>query len=121
MNKLELRGDRRSTLSPPRRVIESAVGRSVGGGDFRRRRFLTATREVTTDVLMLAAAAAATAISADLASESLGFGWVLTFCGAAVVMLVAGGAYRARFTPHLLDDLGTILGATAIAAMSVTF
>jgi exopolysaccharide biosynthesis polyprenyl glycosylphosphotransferase len=120
VNRLELRGDQRSTLSPPRRVIESAVGRSVGSG-FRTRRFLTATREVTTDVLVLVAAAAATAISADVSGESVSFGWVLAFCGAAVVLLVAGGAYRARFTPHLLDDLGTILGGTAIAAVSVTF
>ena len=77
---------------------------------------------MTIDVLMLAAAAAATAISAHLPdSGSVSFGWVLAFSGTVLALLVLGGAYRARFTPHLLDDLGRILGATAIAAMSVTF
>jgi exopolysaccharide biosynthesis polyprenyl glycosylphosphotransferase len=121
MNKVELRGDRRSTLSPPRRVLESAVGRSAAGGP-KTRRVLAATREVTLDILMLGAAVVATVISAELSgSESIGLGWVLAFSGVALVMLVFGGAYQARFTPHLLDDLGTILGATAIAVMSVTF
>jgi exopolysaccharide biosynthesis polyprenyl glycosylphosphotransferase len=74
------------------------------------------------DTIMLAAAAAASAVSARMAGlDPIGVGWLVVFSLASLTVLAVGGNYRPRFTLHLLDDLGAILGATAIAAMAVTF
>ncbi|MGH3995461.1 MAG: nucleoside-diphosphate sugar epimerase/dehydratase, partial [Pseudonocardiaceae bacterium] len=128
MTRLELRGDRRSTLRPSRRALQSAFGRSAssllrgGGKDFATPRIPIAAREVLVDVMMLAAAVAASEISGQVPGGTpVSLGWLLAFSVAVLVLLAAGGAYRARFTLHLLDDFGAILGATAIAAMGITF
>ena len=81
-----------------------------------------AAREVTVDALMLAAAATASlVISALPGGSEVSVLWTLLFTVGVLVLLAIGGAYRARFTLHLLDDIGLILGTTAIAAMGVTF
>jgi exopolysaccharide biosynthesis polyprenyl glycosylphosphotransferase len=128
MNKVELRGDRRSTLRPSRRVLQSALGRSAstllrgGGPGSRTPRLPIAVREVLLDATMLAAAFAVSVVSPHLpGGTSVDLGWLLAFSIATLLLLAIGGAYRARFTLHLLDDLGAILGATAVAAMAVTF
>jgi len=129
MSRLELGGGRRSTPGSSSRLLESGVGRSatslLHGGDgtgFRTRRASMAAREVTIDALMLIAAAAVSEISAGLpGGTEVSFEWTIAFSIAVLVLLALGGAYRSRLTLHLLDDLGTILGATAIAAMSITF
>jgi exopolysaccharide biosynthesis polyprenyl glycosylphosphotransferase len=79
-------------------------------------------QEVVVDTLMLSAAVAVSAISADLTGATpVNLGWLIVFSVVVLALLAIGGAYRARFTLHLLDDFGAILGATAIAAMAVTF
>lgn len=48
-------------------------------------------------------------------------GWPIVFSVLVLGGLLAGGAYRRRFSLHFLDDARAILSATAIAAMVVTF
>jgi exopolysaccharide biosynthesis polyprenyl glycosylphosphotransferase len=45
----------------------------------------------------------------------------VAFAVVAMIALAANGAYRPRFNLQFLEDLRAIVGATAIAAMSVTF
>ncbi|MEO7197090.1 MAG: exopolysaccharide biosynthesis polyprenyl glycosylphosphotransferase [Solirubrobacterales bacterium] len=47
--------------------------------------------------------------------------WQAVFVLAALAGLWIGGAYKARFALHFLDDLRLIIGATAFAAMLITF
>lgn len=48
-------------------------------------------------------------------------GWQLVFVAAALAALWSGGAYKPRFAVHFLDDLRLVFGATAVAAMAITF
>jgi exopolysaccharide biosynthesis polyprenyl glycosylphosphotransferase len=81
-----------------------------------------AAREVVLDAVMLSAAVAVSVIGGSLPGGTpVDLGWLIVFSVTVVILLAIGGGYRPRFTLHLLDDLGAILGATAIAAMSVTF
>jgi exopolysaccharide biosynthesis polyprenyl glycosylphosphotransferase len=108
--------------------MQSAFGRSAeallrgGRTGLKPPRVPMAAREVMVDVLMLAAAVAVSDISAHLPGGTpFNLWWSVAFSVIVLALLAIGGAYRARFTLHLLDDLGAILGATAIAAMTVTF
>jgi exopolysaccharide biosynthesis polyprenyl glycosylphosphotransferase len=108
--------------------MQSAFGRSAGtllrgGGTGRRtRRASVAAQEVLVDTMMLAAAVIVSDVSTGLAGGTpVSLGWLVVFSAVVLLLLAVGGAYRNRFTLHLLDDIGAILGATAIAAMSVTF
>ena len=47
--------------------------------------------------------------------------WQLVFVAAAISALAFGGAYKPHFALHFLDDLRLIFGATAVAAMALTF
>jgi hypothetical protein len=78
-------------------------------------------RAFAVDVLLIVAAAIGSLLSspgAGLPPENPW--WVVGFSIVALVLLAFGGMYRPRFAPHFLDDVRSILGATAIAAMSTT-
>jgi exopolysaccharide biosynthesis polyprenyl glycosylphosphotransferase len=78
--------------------------------------------EFALDVLMLVVAAVVAHLSSDASgSEPAPTPWVLSFSAIVVLGLALSGAYRPRFVPHFLDDVRSVLGATAIAAMVVTF
>jgi exopolysaccharide biosynthesis polyprenyl glycosylphosphotransferase len=81
-----------------------------------------AAREVMVDAIMLTAAGAASAITARAAgADPVSIPWLVVFSLGALALLAAGGNYRPTFTLHLFEDLGAILGATAVAAMGVVF
>ncbi len=87
-----------------------------------RKRAYGVRHQVALDVLMLALAAVlAHASSAGAGSKPTPIEWVLSFSAIVLVGLALGGAYRPRFVSHFLDDARAVLGATAIAAMVVTF
>jgi exopolysaccharide biosynthesis polyprenyl glycosylphosphotransferase len=52
------------------------------------------------------------------AATPLPLGWLLLFPPITLALLAAAGTYRLRLRVHILDDLRTIGGATAIAAMT---
>jgi exopolysaccharide biosynthesis polyprenyl glycosylphosphotransferase len=79
-------------------------------------------RAVAFDALVLGLAMVATTVStqlSDIADPPLA--WSIIFVLVALAALAANEAYAARFNVQFLDDLRAVLGATAIAAMSVTF
>ena len=47
--------------------------------------------------------------------------WQVVFVLAALAALWSAGAYKPRFALHFLDDLRLVFGATAVAAMVITF
>jgi exopolysaccharide biosynthesis polyprenyl glycosylphosphotransferase len=74
------------------------------------------------DLVMVGIALAAARWSATLGDiDPAPLGWALAFGLLIVLALALAGAYRPRFTLHFLDDARQILGATAIAAMTVSF
>jgi exopolysaccharide biosynthesis polyprenyl glycosylphosphotransferase len=74
------------------------------------------------DVVMVAIALVAVRWSATLGDiDPAPLGWALAFGVLIILALALAGAYRPRFTLHFLDDARQILGATAIAAMTVSF
>ena len=74
------------------------------------------------DLAALVVAVAATQLSTSVGGPR-GASPVWVVLGVAITMLSlsASGQYRPRFAIRFLDDTRTILGATAIAAMSVAF
>jgi exopolysaccharide biosynthesis polyprenyl glycosylphosphotransferase len=79
-------------------------------------------RQLVTDCAILLFAMAAVALSAGLADvQQTPIGWSLAFVAVALIALAANGAYDRRFSIQFLEDLRAVLGATAIAAMGVTF
>ena len=88
----------------------------------RRRPDYGARHEFSLDLLMLVAAAVvARASAAAVDAEPAPLGWVLAFIAIVLAGLRLAGIYRPHFAPRFLDDARTVLGATAIAAMAVTF
>jgi exopolysaccharide biosynthesis polyprenyl glycosylphosphotransferase len=74
------------------------------------------------DAAMLLAACLALLLSAATGGpRTLGLGWALLFVAVTLLALRSGGAYQPRFGSHFLDELRLIFGATAVAAMLVTF
>ena len=51
-------------------------------------------------------------------ADALSSWWIVGFPAITIALLAAGGLYRDRLRLQLLDDLRTIAGATAIAAMA---
>jgi exopolysaccharide biosynthesis polyprenyl glycosylphosphotransferase len=78
-------------------------------------------RDLAIDALILLAAAAAAAVSARAEGLAVGAGWLLAFVAVTLALLGYLHLYRPRFAPRLLDDVGAIVAATAVAAMAVTF
>jgi exopolysaccharide biosynthesis polyprenyl glycosylphosphotransferase len=71
---------------------------------------------------MLSLAAVGAAVSTPFAGlAQLHPAALVGFSLAVIALLGYFGLYRPRFTPHLLDDIRSILGATAVAAMGVAF
>ncbi len=76
---------------------------------------------LATDAVMLVLAGGFEILSAPAAGVSQEPGWRLTFIGLVLTALALRGAYRASVGQHFLDSARTILSATAVAAMIVTF
>ncbi|HEY5659264.1 MAG TPA: exopolysaccharide biosynthesis polyprenyl glycosylphosphotransferase [Gaiellaceae bacterium] len=72
------------------------------------------------DLVVLTVAVVAESAGARTLSSPVGSSWVFFFPPLAVAALAAGGLYRSRLGPDLLDELRAIAGATAIAAMTTT-
>jgi exopolysaccharide biosynthesis polyprenyl glycosylphosphotransferase len=74
------------------------------------------------DLTALVVAVGATQLSAAVAGPGgTSLIWVVVAVAVTLLSLSASGQYRPRFAVSLLDDTRTILGATAIAALSVAF
>ena len=76
---------------------------------------------LATDALMLVLAGGFELLSAPAAGVSQEPGWRISFVALVLIALALRGAYRANVGPHFLDAVRTILSATAVAAMIVTF
>ncbi len=74
------------------------------------------------DALVLTLAMVATHASAELGDLSPPpVAWSIVFVLVTIFAMAVSGAYRPRVNVQFLDDLRTIVGATALAAMAVTF
>ena len=74
------------------------------------------------DALVLTLAMVATHASAELGDLSPPpVAWSIVFILVTIFAMAVSGAYRPRVNVQFLDDLRTIVGATALAAMAVTF
>src|SRR3954471_12237835 len=80
-----------------------------------------ARRRLITDVLMLALAGAVATLSAPSADIDAAVGWRIGFAVAVLLLMFGRGRYRAVVSQRFLDDARTILSATAVAAMLITF
>ena len=102
--------------------VESVERSATAEGHIRPRGSSIATRELVLDSLMLAIAAVGAAVSAPFAGlPPVHPGALVAFSLAVLALLAYFGIYRPRFAPHLLDDIRSILGATAVAAMGTVF
>jgi exopolysaccharide biosynthesis polyprenyl glycosylphosphotransferase len=78
--------------------------------------------EVALDAFMLVFACLAAKLSASASGDvSASFGATVAFALVVLAAIGLSGVYRRRFVVHFLDDARSVLGATAIAAMSITF
>lgn len=73
------------------------------------------------DALMLAIAAAAAIISAPVAEVETDLTAMVVYSVLVLAVLRYLGVYRQTFATHFLDNARSILGATAIVAMAMTF
>ncbi len=74
------------------------------------------------DVGMLGLAILAAAITARSAQVPVeGAGWLVAFPFLTLALLAMWGAYRRRSGLRFLEDVRTVVAATAVAAMTVTF
>jgi len=120
-----------NTLSRPRRESHTrqrpteyiarvrrrgAAGDGDGDGD---RRFVH--WSFCIDVVMLAIAAAVSVATAPAAGLSTDVVALVVFCVSVLLALAFLGVYRPSYAPHFLDDARSILAATAIVAMAMTF
>ena len=69
---------------------------------------------------MLLATDLAVVISAEAPGPPADVPWLLAFDALALGTLSSLHIYRPRFAPRFLEDIGTVIAATAIAAMIVT-
>ncbi len=76
---------------------------------------------LATDALMLLLAGAFEALSAPAADVSQELGWRIAFIALVLTALGLRGVYRAKVSQQFLDGARTILSATAVVAMIVTF
>jgi exopolysaccharide biosynthesis polyprenyl glycosylphosphotransferase len=81
-----------------------------------------AERDFLVDAAMLALAVLAAVITAPSAQVPVeGTGWLLAFPLLTLALLQTWGAYRRRSGLRFLEDVRTVVAATAVAAMTVTF
>jgi exopolysaccharide biosynthesis polyprenyl glycosylphosphotransferase len=119
-----LKFDGRVALDYEERSLGSleTVGRSATAERVRPHRRSIATRELVLDSLMLSVAAVGAAIGARFAGlPPVRPGGAVAFSLAVIALLGYFGLYRPRFAPHLFDEIRSILGATAVAAMGTAF
>jgi exopolysaccharide biosynthesis polyprenyl glycosylphosphotransferase len=116
-----------SSLTDARQRRRDAT-RGAGGMSARvaaalsRRRARGIRHEVALDAFMLVFASLAAGLSASASGQETGsIGATAAFIVVVLVAIGLSGVYRQRFVVHFLDDARSVLGATAIAAMSVTF
>jgi len=76
---------------------------------------------LATDALMLLLAGAVETLSASAAGISDNPAWRLVFAAMVLAALALRGVYRAQVGRRFLDEARTILSATAVAAMLITF
>jgi exopolysaccharide biosynthesis polyprenyl glycosylphosphotransferase len=99
------------------------LDRPIGAdeGVLWRRRSI-ATTHLALDALMLAIAGVGSAVVASFAGlPQVPAGWLVIFSVFVIALLAYFRLYRPRFALHLLDDLRSIFGATAVAAMGMAF
>jgi exopolysaccharide biosynthesis polyprenyl glycosylphosphotransferase len=81
-----------------------------------------ATKHLALDALMLAIAAVASAVVAPFAGlPRVPAWWLVVFSIFVIALLAYFRLYRPRFAFHLLDEIRSIFGATAVAAMAMAF
>jgi exopolysaccharide biosynthesis polyprenyl glycosylphosphotransferase len=86
------------------------------------KRIRPAERDFVVDGAMLGLAVLASAIMAPDAGVPVeGAGWLLAFPLVTLAVLAKRGIYGRRSGPRFLEDVRTIICATAVAAMAVTF
>ena len=74
------------------------------------------------DVLMLAFAGIAALATGPLAGLAVaGLSEVLAYSLLTLVLLAHFGHYKPRFSLHLLDDIRSVVGSTAVAALAMAF
>ncbi len=106
---------------PPNGVAD-LEGLADAGTLRRPRRRLIAVAPLGLDLLMLAFAAfAAIAVTPFAGLPRPGPVWLLAFSLFVIALLAHFGHYRPRFSLHLLDDIRSIVGSTAVAAMGMAF
>jgi exopolysaccharide biosynthesis polyprenyl glycosylphosphotransferase len=86
-----------------------------------RRRSLAVTPLAVDSLMLPMAAAAAIAIAPFAGLSRVAPLWMLAFSLFVLALLAHFGHYRPRFSLHLLDDVRSIVGSTAVAAMGVAF
>src|SRR2546426_2336028 len=86
------------------------------------KRVRPAERDFLVDAAMLGLAALAAAITAPGAGVPVeGAGWLMAAPLLTLALLAKRGIYGRHGGPRLLEDVRTIVGAVAVAAMAVTF
>ena len=87
-----------------------------------RRLIGPAERDFLVDAVMLSLAVVAQILTAPAAQVPVpSFGWLIAFPAAMLILLAWRGMYGRRAGLTFLDDLRTVIAATAVAAMIVTF
>jgi exopolysaccharide biosynthesis polyprenyl glycosylphosphotransferase len=76
---------------------------------------------LATDVLMLLLAGTVETLSAPAADIGDNPAWRIVFAGFVLTGLALRGVYRAKVGQRFLEEARTILSATAVAAMTITF
>jgi len=115
----------KQTLLGPPAQPEAADGAEIRSDAPVPQRTPTAVREarwrLITDIVMLALAGAVETLSAPSAGIDTAPGWRIGFAVAVLLLMFGRGRYRAVVSQRFLDDARTILSATAVAAMLITF
>ena len=115
-----------STITPSsasrrsrRRAFNPLRFHSLRIGTERARPFVD--RGFVLDAAMLVVAASVSLISSPAAGVPIDLVALTIFCVSTLVALAVFGVYRPSFAPHFLEDARSILAATAIVAMAMTF
>ena len=88
----------------------------------RRRSIRPAERDFLVDALMLALAICGVVLTAPAAGIPVeGAGWLVAFPMVTLALLAWRGMYGRRSGLTFLDDIRTVVAASAVAAMTVTF
>lgn len=90
-------------------------------GARRANRSPSVDRFLLLDAAMLLIAAAVSLVSAPAADESVDAVALVIFCASVLVALSLFGVYRRSYAPRYLYNARSIVAATAIVAMSMTF